>query len=61
MEQSEAESANQYVACSKCKLNFNDDEQLKTDFGDDRLNIRYKACVKCRKHNAEKKQNIEKM
>ena len=34
---------------------INDDEHIKTDFGYDRLNIRYNKCVKCRKCNAEQK------
>ena len=32
---------------------LNDDEHIKTDFGYDRLNIRYKQCVKCRTYQAE--------
>ena len=37
MEHSEAESNNEYVACSRCYKNFsNDDEHIKTDFGYDR-------------------------
>ena len=52
MEQSEAESNNEYKICSKCKMKFiNDDEQIKTDFGCDRLNIGYQTCVQCRKYN----------
>ena len=50
----EAESNNKYIVCSKCKMKlFNDDEHIKTDFGYNRLNIRYKQCVKCRTYQAE--------
>jgi len=34
---------------------INDDEPIETDFGYDRLDIRYKNCVTCKKCNAEKK------
>ena len=55
MEQIEAEGNNKYIICSKCHMKFiNDDEHIKTDFGYNRLNERYKNCVKCRKYNAEK-------
>ena len=46
MGQSEADSSNYYIICSKCKMKcISDDEHFKTDFGDDRLNIRYKSCA----------------
>ena len=55
MEQLEAEGNNKYIICSKCHMKFiNDDENIKKDFGYNRLNERYKNCVKCRKYNAEK-------
>ena len=51
MEQSEADSNNKYIICSKCKMtSTNDGEHIKTDFGYDRLNIRYTNCVKCKKY-----------
>ena len=38
-----------YIKCSCCKCRFiNDDEHIKDDFGYNRLNERYKTCVKCR-------------
>ena len=38
-----------YIKCSKCKCKYiNDDEHIKADFGYNRLNERYKTCVKCR-------------
>ena len=38
-----------YITCSKCKCKYiNDDENIEKDFGYNRLNERYKTCVKCR-------------
>ena len=38
-----------YIKCSKCRCKYiNDDENIKTDFGLNRLNERFKTCVKCR-------------
>ncbi len=38
-----------YIKCSKCKCKYiNDDEHIKKDFGYNRMNERYKTCVKCR-------------
>eukprot|EP00973_Karenia_brevis_P026424 3646367-Karenia_brevis.AAC.1 len=40
---------NKYIKCTNCKCKFiNDEEHIKTDFGYNRLNERYKTCVKCR-------------
>ena len=45
---------NKYIKCSRCHMKFiNDDEHIKTDFGYNRLNERYKQCVKCRSQKAE--------
>ena len=53
-EQSETDK---YIKCSKCKCKYiNDDEHIKDDFGYNRLNERFKTCVKCRSKN--KKQVI---
>ena len=55
MEQSEGESNNNYIVCTRCHKKFiNDEEHTKTDFGYNGLNIRYKNCVKCRTSNKEK-------
>ena len=55
MEQTVADRSNKYIACSKCKMKFiNDDDNIKNHFGYNRLNIRYKKCEKCRKYNAER-------
>ena len=41
---------NKYIKCSRCHMKFiNDDEHIKNDFGYNRLNERYKNCIKCRK------------
>ena len=38
-----------YIKCSKCRSKYiNDDEHIKQDFGFNRLNKRFKTCVKCR-------------
>ena len=43
MEQSEADSSNKYAICSRCKIKFiNDDDNIKTDSGYNRLKERYK-------------------
>ena len=45
----EQDSKEQYFKCSRCKMKYiNDDEHIKTDFGYNRLNERYKTCSKCR-------------
>ena len=38
---------NKYINCSRCHMkSINDDEHRSTDFGYNRLNIRYKQCVR---------------
>ena len=55
----EPESNSKYINCSKCHMKFiNDDEQIKTNFGYNRLNIRYKQCLKCRTYQTEYRENI---
>ena len=45
---------NKYIKCSRCHMKFiNDDEHIKTDFGYNRLNVRYKQCVRCRTSRRE--------
>ena len=45
----EQHGEDKYIKCSKCKCKYiNDDEHIKKDFGYNRLNERYKTCVKCR-------------
>ena len=45
----EQSGEDKYIKCSKCKCKYiNDDEHIKADFGYNRLNQRYKTCVKCR-------------
>ena len=47
----EISGQDKFIKCSKCKCKYiNDDEHLQIDFGFNRLNVRYKCCVKCRKH-----------
>jgi len=58
MEQMKADSNDKHIVCSKCKMKYiNDDDNIKTDFGYNRLNERYKKCVKCGKCNAEQEKN----
>ena len=41
-----------YIKCSKCKCKYiNDDEHIKKDFGHNRLEERFKTCVKCRERS----------
>ena len=43
-----------YISCSRGHKKFiDDDEHIKTDFGYNRLNIRYKQYVKCRTYQAQ--------
>ena len=45
----EQDSKDKYIKCSKCKCKYiNDDNHIKADFGYNRLNERFKTCVKCR-------------
>ena len=47
---------NNYIKCSKCRCKYiNDDDHIKHDFGYNRLEQRFKTCVKCR----NKKKNVE--
>ena len=40
-----------YVNCCQCKCKYiNDDDNIKKDFGYNRLNEIYKTCVKCREY-----------
>ena len=49
-EQNEIEK---YIKCSKCRCKYiNDDDHIKNDFGFNRLNERFKTCVKCRAYTA---------
>ena len=39
--------ADEYIACSCCKCKYNNtDDEIKINFGYNRLNKRYKCCVK---------------
>ena len=43
-----------YIKCSRCKCKYiNDNEHIKYDFGYNRLDERYKTCVKCRERNTK--------
>ena len=49
--------AEQYISCTRCKCKYvNDDNHIKHDFGYNRLNVRFKTCIKCRDN---KKQYME--
>ena len=51
----EDSSKEQYVKCSRCKKKFiNDDEHIKTDFGFNRLGVKYKTCVTCRDRETQR-------
>ena len=53
--------ADQHIKCSRCKCKYiNDDAHIQSDFGYNRLNERYKNCVKCRTANRKyNKDNAE--
>ena len=52
----------EHIQCSRCHMKFiNDDEHIKNDFGYNRLNERYKQCVRCRTHGKEKKKEYRAM
>ena len=45
----ELSGQDKFIKCSKCKCKYiNDDQHLQIDFGFNRLNVRYKCCVKRR-------------
>ena len=45
----EQNDTEKYIKCLRCKCKYlNDDEHIKTDFGHNRLNERFKTCNKCR-------------
>ena len=45
----ERSEESKYIKCSKCWCKYiNDDEHIKQDFGYNRLEERFKTCVKCR-------------
>ena len=51
----EVSREDKYIRCSKCKCKYiNDAEHIEVDFGYNRLDVRYKTCVKCR----DKQRNI---
>ena len=52
----EPSEESKYIQCSKCGCKYiNDDEHIKQDFGDNRLEKRFKTCVKCKGKNREYK------
>ena len=39
----------QYISCTRCKCKYiNDDNHIKHDFGYNRSNVRFTACIECR-------------
>ena len=50
-----------YIKCSRCKCKYiNDNEHIKHDFGYNRLEERYKTCVKCREKQYTRQITIQK-
>ena len=48
------------MKCSRCKCKYiNDDDNIKVDFGYNRLNVRFKICVKCRTKTTQVKDDKE--
>ena len=47
---------NNYIKCSKCRCKYiNDEEHIKHDFGYNRLEERFKTCVKFRERGKEQR------
>ena len=56
----EQSGSDKYIKCSRCKCKYiNDDDNIKTDFGYNRLNVRFKTCVKCRTKTVKVKDDKE--
>jgi hypothetical protein len=54
----EANEDNKYIKCTNCKCKYiNDDENIKKDFGFNRLNEKFKTCVKCRGSSQRSREN----
>ena len=50
----EQNEIDKYIKCSKCRCKYiNDDDHIKNDFGFNRLNERFKTCMKCRERGRE--------
>ena len=48
------QGSDKHIKCSSCKSKYiNDDEHIKNDFGYNRLEERFKTCVKCRERGKE--------
>ena len=51
-EQGGQQQPDKYIKCSTCKCKYiNDNAHILNDFGYNRLDERYKTCVKCRARN----------
>ncbi len=43
------EEKDKYINCSKCKMKYhNNEDNIKDDFGYNRLGVRFKTCLRCR-------------
>ena len=50
-EQGRQQQPDKYIKCSNCKCKYiNDKAHILNDFGYNRLDERYKCCVKCREY-----------
>ena len=55
---SEECGADKYIKCSKCKCKYhNTDDSIKQYFGYNRLDERFKVCMKCRQYRMEHQDN----
>ena len=51
----EQNSNDKYIKCARCKKKYlNNDNDIKINFGYNRLKERYKTCIKCRTDNNSK-------
>ena len=56
----EQSGSDKYIKCSRCKCKYiNDYDNIKTNFGYNRLNLRFKTCVKCRTKTVKVKDDKE--
>ena len=55
----EISNDDKYSKCSRCKMKYhNHDEHINKDFGFNRLNERFKTCMRCRQYKLDNRELI---